>query len=93
MAEGMHLSGGSTAPTHSLCVILCVQYDPNGLLRTPLVDGCDLDKSLAKVFRIIFMAVEDLFIEHCPLLVCNLLSRVMPALKKVKARKTCHSHI
>ena len=96
MAEGMHLCGGSTAPTHSLCVLLCLQHDPNGLLQAPLVDGCDLDKldkSLAKVFRIIFMAVEDLFIEHCPLLACNLLSRVMPALKKVKVRKTCRSHI
>ena len=58
MAEGMHLCGGSTAPTLSLCMLLCLQHDPNGLLRAPLVDGCDLDKSLAKVFRIIFMAVE-----------------------------------
>ena len=56
MAEGMHLCGGSTAPTHSLLVLLCLQHDPNGLLLTP----CDLDKSLAKVFRIIFMAVEEL---------------------------------
>ena len=91
MAEGMHLCGGSTAPTHVRAFVFAARSKWS--VASTLVDGCDLDKSLAKDSRIIFMAVEDLFIEHCPLLACNLLSRVMSALKKVKARKTCRSHI
>ena len=87
MAQGMHLCGGSTAPTHSLRILLCLQHDPNGLLRALLVDGCDLEKSLAKVFCIIVMAVEDLFIERCPLLVCVQLT-IMGHASPQKSRHT-----
>ena len=57
------------------------QHIPNGLFRAPFADGCDLEGSLAKVFRFVFLTVEDFLIERCPLLACNLLSRVLPSRK------------
>ena len=56
-------------------------FPPEGLFSAPFADGCGLDESLAKVLRFVFLTVEDRFIERCPLLARNLLSRLSPSRK------------
>ena len=77
-----------TARTHHMYARVCVrpsyytsQHIPNGLFRAPFAEGCDLEGSLAKVFRFVFLTVENFLIERYPLLACNLLSRVLPSRK------------
>lgn len=50
-------------------------------IGAPFTEGPDFVESLAKVLRLVFLIVEDFFVDRCPILAREWLSRVFPSRK------------